>query len=93
MRKKSIEKLDSKLAALQAEQLKVKKELSDEKKRRDAASIKALGQVAFNAGLAEWDHTYLREVMEAVAAHGPSAALAETIRALPRAVASKTVPE
>jgi len=93
MRKKSIEKLDSRLAALQAEQLKVKKELADEKKRRDAASIKALGQVVFNAGLAEWDHTHLREVMEALAAHGPSPVLVETIRALPRAETSQTLSE
>lgn len=93
MRKKSIEKLDSKLVALQAEQLKVKKALADERKRRDAVSIKALGQAAFNAGLAEWDHAELREVMEALAAHGPSPVLVATIQALPRAETPQTMSE
>ncbi len=93
MRPKSIEKLDNKLAALQAEQLKIRKELANEKKRRDAALIKTLGLVAFNAGLAEWDQAELREVMEALAAHGPSPVLAVSIRELPGAGTSQALTE
>jgi hypothetical protein len=93
MRKKNLENLDKQLAELKAQQLKVRKEMSNEKKRRDAAAVKFVGQMAFNVGLHEWNTEVLREVLQALAEHGPSTGLATSIRALPKTAAQQNTPE
>lgn len=90
---RNLDKLDNKLLALKAEQLSIKKAMAKERKRRDEASIRSLGLMAFNAGLAEWDQAELREVMNAVSSHGPSPVLAQSIHALPKDKASQSVSE
>jgi len=93
MRKKNLENLDKQLAELKAQQMKVRKEMSNEKKRRDAAAIKSVGQMAFNVGLHEWDIDVLSEALEALAEHNPTTGLVASIRALPKTVAQQNTPE